>query len=48
MPGVEWQRCTVHFERNVLSNVPASEMSEVAEDLKAIFKVSGARRRRKP
>ena len=40
MPGVEWQRCTVHFERNVLSNVPASEMSEVAEDLKAIFKVS--------
>ena len=29
----------VHFERNVLSGVPASEMSEVAEDLKAIFKV---------
>jgi putative transposase len=39
MPGVEWQRCTVHFERNVLSHIPASEMSEVAEDLKAIFKV---------
>ena len=39
MPGVEWQRCTVHFERNVISYVPASEMSEVAEDLKAIFKV---------
>jgi putative transposase len=39
LPGVEWQRCTVHFERNVLSYVPASEMSEVAEDLKAIFKV---------
>ena len=39
LPGVEWQRCTVHFERNVLSSVPASEMSEVAEDLKAIFKV---------
>jgi transposase-like protein len=29
----------VHFERNVLSSVPSSEMSEVAEDLKAIFKV---------
>ena len=29
----------VHFERNVLAHVPASEMSEVAEDLKAIFKV---------
>ena len=39
MPGVEWQRCAVHFERNVLSHVPASEMSEVADDLKAVFKV---------
>jgi putative transposase len=39
MLGVEWQRCAVHFERNVLSHVPAGEMSEVAEDLKAIFKV---------
>ncbi len=39
MPGVEWQRCAVHFERNVLAHVPASEMSEVAEDLSAIFKV---------
>jgi putative transposase len=39
LPGVEWQRCVVHFERNVLSHVPASAMGEVAEDLKAIFKV---------
>jgi putative transposase len=39
LPGAEWQRCVVHFERNVLSSVPSSEMSEVAEDLKAIFKV---------
>jgi len=39
LPGVEWQRCVVHFERNVLSHVPASEMNEVAEDLKAVFKV---------
>jgi putative transposase len=29
----------VHFERNVLAHVPASSMAEVAEDLKAIFKV---------
>ena len=29
----------VHFERNVLSSVPMSEMSEVAEDLSAVFKV---------
>jgi putative transposase len=39
LPGAGWQRCAVHFERNVLSYVPASEMSEVADDLKAIFKV---------
>jgi putative transposase len=39
LPGAEWQRCIVHFERNVLSHVPASAMSEVAEDLSAIFKV---------
>ncbi len=39
LPGVDWQRCVVHFERNVLCHVPASSMAEVAEDLKAIFKV---------
>src|SRR3712207_6033312 len=38
-PGAEWQRCTVHFERNILSHVPATPMGEVAEDLKAILKV---------
>jgi putative transposase len=37
--GVERQRCVVHFERNVLSQVPSSSMAEVAEDLKAVFKV---------
>ena len=39
LPEAGWQRCVVHFERNVLSHVPASEMSGVADDLKAIFKV---------
>ncbi len=39
LPGVEWQRCVVHFERNVLAHVPASSMAEVAEDLNEIFKV---------
>ena len=39
LPGAEWQRCTVHFERNILAPVPATSMGEVAEDLKAIFKV---------
>jgi putative transposase len=40
MPGVERQRCTVHFECNVPSYVLASE---VAEDLRAIFKVKGGK-----
>jgi len=39
LSGVDWQRCIVHFERNVLSHVPTSSMTEIAEDLKAIFKV---------
>ena len=39
LPGVGWQRCVIHFERNVLSHVPSSLMAEVAEDLKAVFKV---------
>ena len=39
LPGVDWQRCVVHFERNVLAHVPTSSTAEVAEDLKAIFKV---------
>ena len=39
LPGAGWQRCVVHFERNVLAHVPASSTEEVAEDLKAIFKV---------
>jgi putative transposase len=39
LPGVDWQRCVVHFERNVLAHVPSSSMAEVAQDLSAIFKV---------
>lgn len=39
LPGVGWQRCVAHFERNVLAHLAASSMGEVAEDLKAIFKV---------
>jgi transposase-like protein len=39
LPGAQWQRCVVHFERNILSHVPATSMGEVAQDLKAIFKV---------
>lgn len=35
-PDVAWQRCTVHFYRNVFSNVPSTKVKEVAAMLKAI------------
>lgn len=35
-PDAKWQRCTVHFYRNVFSVVPAKKMAEVAAMLKAI------------
>lgn len=35
-PDAHWQRCAVHFYRNVLSVVPRSKMKEVAAMLKAI------------
>ena len=35
-PDALWQRCTVHFYRNVFSHVPATKVREVAAMLKAI------------
>lgn len=35
-PEAQWQRCTVHWYRNVLSQVPRQKMREVAAMLKAI------------
>ncbi len=35
-PEARWQRCTVHFYRNVFSHVPAPKLREVALMLKAI------------
>ena len=35
-PEAKWQRCTVHFYRNVFSHVPAAKVREVARMLKAI------------
>lgn len=35
-PDADWQRCTVHWYRNVLSAVPKSTVKEVAAMLKAI------------
>jgi transposase-like protein len=40
LPGVVWQRCIVHFMRNVLAKVPQSERAQVAADLKSIFLVN--------
>ena len=35
-PEARWQRCTVHWYRNIFSHVPASKVREVADMLKAI------------
>ena len=35
-PEAQWQRCTVHFYRNVFSQVPRGKVAEVSRMLKAI------------
>ena len=40
LPGALWQRCVVHFERNVLAQVPQAEAREVAADLKPVFQAA--------
>ena len=35
-PETQWQRCVVHFYRNVFSHVPTTKVREVAHMLKAI------------
>ena len=35
-PGARWQRCVVHFYRNVWTKVPSGKVKEVAAMLKAI------------
>jgi transposase-like protein len=40
LPGVVWQRCVVHFMRNVLTKVPQGQRAQVAADLKSIFLVN--------
>jgi putative transposase len=35
-PEAQWQRCIVHFYRNVFSNVPKGKVADVARMLKAI------------
>ena len=35
-PKAKWQRCTVHFYRNIFSAVPRAKVKKVARMLKAI------------
>jgi putative transposase len=36
-PNAKWQRCTVHFHKNIQSVVPRGKMRDVADMLKAIY-----------
>ena len=40
LPGAAWQRCTVHFQRNVLAHVPQAESKAVASDLEVVFQAA--------
>ncbi|GAA0335632.1 IS256-like element IS256 family transposase [Bacillus carboniphilus] len=35
--GTSWQRCTVHFKRNIIDKLPKKGMGQVTQDLKRIF-----------
>ncbi len=37
--GTAWQRCRVHFIRELLKKVPSKRRSELADDLRAIFRL---------
>jgi len=36
-PNIKWQRCVVHFMRNVFSKTPKASLKEIAAMLKAIY-----------
>lgn len=36
-PGAAWQRCKVHFMRNILAHIPQSAKEQVAAELKLIW-----------
>ncbi|MYL59839.1 IS256 family transposase [Virgibacillus halodenitrificans] len=35
--GTSWQRCTVHFKKNLIEKLPRKGMNDVKEELKRIF-----------
>jgi len=37
MQGASWQRCKVHFYRNILAHVPQSRKLEIAATLRNVF-----------
>lgn len=37
LSGAAWQRCTVHFMRNVLAQIAHKDKKQVADALKLIF-----------
>lgn len=39
-PGVSWQRCQVHFLRNILSSIPKKDSKTFREQIKAIFRLT--------
>lgn len=39
-PGVSWQRCQVHFLRNILSSIPKKDSKAFREEVKAIFRLT--------
>ena len=41
-PGASWQRCKVHFMRNILAHVPQKEKDSFAAQLKEIWLASSA------
>ncbi|EGW8978593.1 IS256 family transposase [Cytobacillus firmus] len=38
--GSAWQRCTVHFKKNIITHMPKKDMDEVKIALKRIFEVA--------
>jgi len=44
--GATWQRCQVHFGRNVLSHTPSRHKAALAEGLKRVFRAESAKEAR--
>lgn len=45
--GTAWQRCTVHFKKNVIDKMPKKDMREVKNDFKRIYEASSTNEARR-